>query len=278
MDGYSLHIGLTEIDKKHYGWDGKLNACINDATDMQYISSSLGYKTTLLTNEDATRTNVKAQIEKLAKKSKAGDIVVITYSGHGSVKPDFNSDEDDGLDETWCLFDGELIDDELKVLWTLFKAEVRVLFISDSCFSGDVFKMGGFQLNNLHSIISGNAEELKVKHKATPMEIAYTTYYKNQKFYDEILKDVPKVSNNKIKASIISISASQSNQYAYDGFFNSEFTKYLKKVWNGGKFSGNYRQFHRKITQSIIKPQTPVIKYAGQPNPEFYKQNPFQIK
>src|SRR4030065_82189 len=49
--------------------------------------------------------------------------------------------EDDGLDETWCLYDGEFLDDELFELWTKFQPGVRILAFSDSCHSGTVLKM-----------------------------------------------------------------------------------------------------------------------------------------
>ncbi|PTX59546.1 caspase domain-containing protein [Kordia periserrulae] len=278
MKAYSLHIGLNYIDQNHYSWDGRLKACVNDATDMEYIMSSLGYQTKKLLNENATRENVTKYIKELANKSKTNDIVVITYSGHGSVKPDFNSDEDDDLDETWCLYDGELIDDELRELWTLFKDKTRIVFISDSCFSGDVVRMHNNPTNDLQRITNINIVDNKLAYKSTPWEIAHTTYYRNKEFYDLILNKKQMIIDKDIKASIISISASLSNEPAYEGFFNGEFTNHLKKVWNGGKFSGNYRQFHRLITKSITRPQTPEIKYIGRPNPKFYKQSPFQVK
>ena len=48
-----------------------------------------------------------------AKALKPGDLFFLTYSGHGGQVPDVTGDEDDKQDETWCLYDGQLIDDEL---------------------------------------------------------------------------------------------------------------------------------------------------------------------
>ena len=48
-----------------------------------------------------------------AKALSAGDLFFLTYSGHGGQVPDVTGDEADKQDETWCLFDGQLIDDEL---------------------------------------------------------------------------------------------------------------------------------------------------------------------
>jgi metacaspase-1 len=46
----------------------------------------------------------------------------------------------DKKDETWCLYDGELIDDELYNELGGFAAGVRVLVLSDGCHSGSVVR------------------------------------------------------------------------------------------------------------------------------------------
>ena len=40
-----------------------------------------------------------------------------------------SGDEPDHRDETWCLYDGEIIDDELLDLWSGFGKGVRILVI-----------------------------------------------------------------------------------------------------------------------------------------------------
>ena len=52
--------------------------------------------------------------------------------------PDTSGEEVDRQDETWCLWDGQLIDDELYLELSRFAAGVRVLVLSDSCHSGTV--------------------------------------------------------------------------------------------------------------------------------------------
>jgi hypothetical protein len=69
---------------------------------------------------------------------RADDIFLLTYSGHGGQVPDTNGDEPDRKDETWVLYDGELVDDELHELYTQFKSGTRVVVLSDSCHSGTV--------------------------------------------------------------------------------------------------------------------------------------------
>ena len=40
----------------------------------------------------------------------------MSYSGHGGQTPDLNGDEPDRKDETWCLHDGQLIDDDALIV------------------------------------------------------------------------------------------------------------------------------------------------------------------
>lgn len=140
--GYSIHIGLNHVDPTCYnGWDGQLSGCINDATDMKSIADSLGYQSLILTDGQATSSNVIAQIGGAAQELTDGDILFLTYSGHGGQVPDVNGDEDDGQDETWVLYDRQLIDDELYALWSQFQSGVRIVMLSDSCHSGTVLRM-----------------------------------------------------------------------------------------------------------------------------------------
>src|SRR5882672_3127033 len=110
----SLHIGLNGVSAAAYsGWDGPLAACEFDAHDMAAIAKSKGMKPTVLLTKKATRAAALAGMRGAAKSLKPGDLFFMTYSGHGGQVRDTNGDEPDGQDETWCLYDGQLIDDEL---------------------------------------------------------------------------------------------------------------------------------------------------------------------
>ena len=106
---------------------------------MHDLAFSIGYETHKLLTAQATRSAVTHAISQAASKLKSGDIFFLTYSGHGGQVPDTNGDEPDSKkDETWVLYDGELVDDELHELYTTFDAGVRVVVLSDSCHSGSV--------------------------------------------------------------------------------------------------------------------------------------------
>src|SRR4030095_2266695 len=135
----SLHIGLNSVDSAAYsGWDGQLLACENDARSMEEITSSLSYQAKKLLTKEATSEAVIRAIASAAQELTKDDIFVLTYSGHGGQVPDTNGDETDGQDETWVLYDRQLVDDELHELYTRFRPGVRIFVLSDSCHSGTV--------------------------------------------------------------------------------------------------------------------------------------------
>lgn len=265
----SLHIGLNYVNPEHYtGWDGKLNAAEFDAHDMELICRSEGFETSKLIREEATRDNVQRWLAKAASELSPEGILVVSYSGHGGQLPDQNKDEVDALDETWCLFDGQLIDDELSVCWSKFKQGTRIFVISDSCHSGTVIK--AMLLNTLQEF-----PEYLPKH--IPDTIASSTYLAHRSFYDKILENVREVKSEDIKASVKLISGCQDNQSSYDGKFNGEFTRILKIVWNGAKFRGDYSAFHKQIGKGLPDRQSPNYYNVGSPNPAFDSQKPFTI-
>ncbi len=274
--GISLHIGLNYVNPEYYdGFNKKLKACESDAIDFKFISESCGYSSKIMLREDATRENVINFIKNTALRLKSGDIFLLTYSGHGSqvMEVGGNNDEDDGLDETWCLFNGELIDDELRYLWTLFDEGVRVLVISDSCTNGTI--IGYRDLSPLM-----NQEGVRALSKAIPERMILRLHYAKQNFYNEIFEEMKQYRDREIKASIKLISASQDSENAYDGYDvddNSFFMTALKSVWDRGSFLGSYRKFKKEILKKTAPYQTPNLLNRGKKDQNFDRQNPFQI-
>jgi len=279
----SLHIGLNSVDPNHYGgWDGVLTACEFDANDMAEIAKSLNYTPKILLTKDATRKAVAAGIEDAAKKLKAGDIFFLTYSGHGGQVPDFNADEDDATDETWCLFDGQLIDDELYQFWSKFAAGVRVMVLSDSCHSGSVVKT--MQAEGL--IAEDGAPTIPATTpRVMPMSVAARTFRQNREFYRDLGSSLSQVESsvvsremsNPVQCSVRLISGCQDNQLSLDGIGNGAFTGALIATWDNGRFNRNYDAFHRSILMKMPPTQTPNHWTVGVKDPVFDAQTPFAV-
>lgn len=259
--GLALTIGLNSVTPSHYdGWSGELTACEADARDMAQLAKSTGFTVTTLLTKQATRAQVVSKIASAAKTLQAGDMFMLSYSGHGGQLPDLNHDEEDGQDETWCLYDGQLVDDELYAELKKFAKGVRVLVFSDSCHSGTVVKAAHY--GRVLTTPDSNANTQGIKYRFMPFAISGRTYRQHQDSYDKILakKDL-KDSRAKVKASVLLISGCQDNQYSADGQFNGLFTGTLLQVWNHGKFKGNYKTFHQAIVRRMPPDQTP--KYFG---------------
>ena len=179
--GLALTIGLNAVDPKHYaGWDGALNACEADADDMADIAKTRKYTVKTLLTKAATRAKMSGEILTAAKLLKAGDIFMLTYSGHGGQLPDLNGDDPDGADETWCLYDGELVDDELYSLLGQFAKGVRILVFSDSCHSGTVVKAVYYR--GITAARAAGAMSAQVRYRAMPPDVALRTYRMNREF------------------------------------------------------------------------------------------------
>lgn len=268
--GISLHIGLNFVNPDHYGgWDGELQACEFDAKDLKAIAGGLGYSTAMLLTKAATSEAVIEGINQAAAKLVAGDIFLLTYSGHGGQVPDTNGDETDAerQDETWVLYDRQLIDDELWNLWRRFKPGVRVFVLSDSCHSGTVTRvMPSFPA-------TGPAPRVRM----LPPKQAAKVYRQNADLYDSIQESVPAGEKALIRPSVILISGCQDNQLSLDGAKNGLFTENLKKVWRKGRFKGGYRKFRDEIAQRMPPQQTPNYSVVGKADPVFEAQTPFKI-
>ncbi|MCX7279243.1 MAG: caspase family protein [Burkholderiales bacterium] len=280
----SLHIGLNAVSGAAYsGWTGPLAACEFDANDMAAIAKSQGMKSTVLLTRQGTRAKALAAMRNAAKSLRAGDLFFLTYSGHGGQVPDSNGDEADKQDETWCLYDGQLIDDELYFELSQFAAGVRILVLSDSCHSGSVTRAGP----------TGPRE------RAMPTAVAMRVYRDHQAFYDKLQKDVAKAAGTatvdpdtalaqvaassrltaivkKFKPAVLLISGCQDNQTSMDGDHNGAFTEQVLKVWNQGGFVGNYGQFHTRVKANMPRTQSPNLFTLGTAG-KFLAQTPFSV-
>jgi hypothetical protein len=287
--GMSLHVGLNTVDPAHYdGWDGRLTACEADAHSMLALATGEGFTTDLLLTRDATRQTVIDHIQKAASDLKAGDMFLFTVSGHGGRLPDFNQDEDhDGdlkMDETLCLYDFQIADDELYMLWSEFRAGVRVLMVPDTCHSGSMARMGSAPMP---THIWGRDANAGPAARAMPRyvedrvwranEAAYRTASKSYSAIKESVMTSP--LSSPVKASVLNLGACMDEQFAMDGAQNGAFTGALIDVWDGGRFRGGYHAFRSAIDGRIGSPsQTPQLFEKLLREPNFVMDRPFTLQ
>ena len=287
----SLHIGLNAVSPAAYGgWHGSLAACEFDANDMAAVAKARGMKSTLLLTKKGTRARVLAAMRQAAKRLVSGDLFFLSYSGHGGQVPDVTGEEADKQDETWCLYDGQLIDDELYYELSRFASGVRILVLSDSCHSGTVTRAMPPQCDG--GLSTGRS-------KMMPLAVGIRTYREHQTFYDKVQRDVAEAAGKvspdpdsmlahlavsprltaiakQFKPSVILISGCQDNQTSMDGDHNGAFTEQLLKVWNHGGYRGNYAKFHAAIKARLPASQTPNLFTLGTAA-RFARQQPFNV-
>jgi hypothetical protein len=143
MAKHALCIGINDYP----GTQMDLQGCVNDAGDWAEALGARGFAVTRLIDSQATKAAMEAGFKAIIGGAVSGDVVVITYSGHGTYAPDLNGDEVDGLDEALCPYDirshGALLDDEIHDLFIARKPGVRLVLVSDSCHSGTVTRAAG---------------------------------------------------------------------------------------------------------------------------------------
>jgi len=135
----ALCIGINNYPGTHMDLAG----CVNDANAWEAELKRRNFAVTKLLDAQATKAAMVEGFKTVIGGAASGDLVVITYSGHGTYVPDASGDEIDGLDEGLCPCDiqtggGALLDDEIHALFAARKGGVRLVLISDSCHSGTV--------------------------------------------------------------------------------------------------------------------------------------------
>lgn len=251
--GISLHIGVSNLDSNHYGnWDSSLNSTQNDIDKMSRLLSSKKFSINTLLNPK--KSEFENKIKEISNSLGSGDIFCLTFSGHGGKIPDLQNIEP--FNTTWCLYDAQLIDNELhNLLADYFTQGMRIIIISDSCHSGTMIR---FTNSN--------------KIKSMPKEVFEEVYIKNKSYYDNILNQKIK----KISANVLHFSACGDNEETNDGTTtsNSYFTdKFLRKCSTNNS-NLTYNQLYSNLIESTKGIQKPLLTFE---NSNFQNQIIFSI-
>jgi hypothetical protein len=140
MSKKALCIGIND-----YPYSGSdLNGCVNDAKAWaDLLTRHYDFATSdvkLFTDDQAKKSVITSELQKLLTGARAGDVLVFTNSSHGTYVADTSGDEE-RYDEAMCPYDcadNLLLDDELRELFANLPKDVQLSVISDSCFSGTV--------------------------------------------------------------------------------------------------------------------------------------------
>jgi subtilisin family serine protease len=272
--GYSLHIGVNKFNREVYG-DGLsfLYAAVNDAVFWEKYAKDLGYVTAPpLLDEDATEQAVLDFLQGKAKILNPGDILLITYSGHGGqvMNSKRGVRESERYDQTWCLYDGQLLDDELYACFQQFAEGVRITIVSDSCHSGTVardepppgtidlstklqrgFKMGLEARGCVDREMSREAQQ-EYWHRGGGEKIKT-----KQKQFSQSAKA------QKVKAAVTLLAACQDDESTFDGEELGLFTGALKSLLNDNHADANAAELIAQVKTMYGFPKPNLFTYGA---------------
>ncbi len=147
--GINSYAGPTSTTANPRGVIRDLKGAVNDARAMQAILINRFQfqpdQIDTLFDQKATRDGILNALQKLLNESKANDVAVFFYAGHGSQVRNSLSKEPDQKDETivpadaWKPGSKDIRDKELAVLYNAFLDKgVNLTIINDCCHSGSL--------------------------------------------------------------------------------------------------------------------------------------------
>ncbi|WP_126246738.1 S8 family serine peptidase [Chitinophaga rhizosphaerae] len=283
--GYSLHIGVNKLDKAHYFDVPELKAAVADAKFWKAFAEQNGYKSKKLHNDEATASAVLTALSDYAQQLQAGDILLLTYAGHGSQ---IGNDKVTGLDnerndQTWCLYDRELLDDELFEAFRKFGEGTRILIVSDSCHSGTIARVAKSPQTLSEHLAAGleNATEMRglrsrklpLKQEQDIMETYGPTVYGP---LQDKFRATAQAAN--VKAAVKLLAACQDDQTTFDGESNGVFTEsFIELFRKAATRRKNAPELIDAIRERYYYPRPNFFEY-GAIIPTFDAAFPFQIE
>lgn len=299
----SLHIGLNNVDPNGYaGWSGTLAGCENDARTMERIARTERFTTRVLFTGDATTTNVLAAIQDAAQQLREGGFFLLTYAGHGGQVPASpGEEEEDRKNETWCLWDRMLVDNELRAAFSAFQPGVNIVLLSDSCHSGTVYRgrgdaqevefatakrgfyeglshteeMTGILGAMVPAAAGTNGNGARVVTREMPFEVNQMVLLNNFQLYQDIRSRSR--AAGAVVANGLSVSGCADNQLSQEVNGAGVFTTMVNRVWADNTFGGSFRGFHRAIVSAMLPTQTPQLGLWGGNPADLANRTPFNV-
>lgn len=147
---YALIVAISDYPSES-GW-----STINSTNDLDLLQPEferLGFHTTILSDQEATKKNILKALTHLTKQIQSNNEVCLHFSCHGQQMEDTNEDETDGLDEALIPFDANLTykkgiyegknhlcDDELESHLNVIRKKLgpngSLIVTLDACHSG----------------------------------------------------------------------------------------------------------------------------------------------
>jgi hypothetical protein len=247
----ALCIGIDS-----YPAPNKLSGCVADAEAWKGAFEEAGFEVELLTNRKATRERMVEMIKELVVSSRAGDVLALQYSGHGTTVEDLDHDEKpefDGdtalVDEAICPVDftsgNLLIDDDLGEIWDLLPDGVSLTMFFDSCHSG-----GSQRALVLEVPTATNAKARLVR--LTPRAVDAYRQKRGAR------RSRPSAGDNERG---VFYGACQPNEVAWESNGQGDFTRVAVPLLREALSGSSNQEYFERVTKALgtRRKQTPVL-------------------
>jgi hypothetical protein len=256
--GHSLHIGVPRVAPTLPEAAVPLPAAENDAISMLMIAQQQGFQSETLIAERATADNILNSVRRNADSLQPGDIFLISFSGHGRQ---LTASEGQNQENAWVTYDRPVGRKELRAVFSQFKKGVRIVGISDCCFSQYILPM---RLNFLQEVLGPSNLVIKA---IPPAKVESKA---------GIATGNPE-PNGKLKATAIIFSSSRSDALSIFLTKHGLFTQKLLAVWDNSTFGGSYHDLFLAIRYAMIRIQEPAYEVRGPRDSKFEEERPFKI-
>lgn len=247
-EAHKIYVGfaLNEVNAERYkGWNGKLKSAENDIHDMSAIAQTYGYDASrIYLGANATTSNLRKVFKDLRKllKNSIGATVWFNFSGHGGQILDH---------ETICLYDGQIIETDLRNEFFSLGKTTKVITLFDCCHAGGLDR-------NMFAAMT----DVELTIKAIEPDIAI--------FAADNVVPSPRAVKKADRAMVKYLMACEKDESAFDGAKNGLFTAALKAVLASDKIP-TYTQTINKASQYTGDLQSPRI--VTLPNSEVWSDS-----
>ncbi len=130
-----------------YASPNRLTGCVHDANTWAGLLGANRFETQLLLDQQASYDAITSSLRGLLQSSSAGDVLVFTYSGHGTTVPDQTGRTVDGIEEAMVPVDFSadnpklLMDFDVKAILDTLPGGVNLTCFIDCCHSGTILRM-----------------------------------------------------------------------------------------------------------------------------------------
>jgi hypothetical protein len=230
-----------------------LAGCVADARMWAATLAALGFESTLLVDEAATRTAIVDSLRRLVASGEPGDVLVFQFAGHGTRLPDVDGDEagedTPDRDEALCPVDfasgAFVIDDDLRQELAAIPDGVNVTLFADCCHSGTITRLAVGPTAPARGRSATGSRRARFLRADGAMIAAHRRY---REHLGPQARSAPRPLE--LMREVV-FSACLSGEVAYENGGHGDFTLRATGVLAGGIAGLSHADFQRRVTEAF---------------------------